>query len=175
MCITAPYRTVAACVFCSIALSSLLACSASTEQTASTGKPLHEHEKTFDPSKYRDTDQSTVTQDPAESSKAGDRIDEGEWVERSERVMGYRIQLHSTTDIEEARAAQSEMHHRLDSLGLEEGRLNLDFDAPVYKLRYGDFAGKPEADHMRNTLQQAGITGAWVVRDRIIRIIRERK
>jgi hypothetical protein len=96
------------------------------------------------------------------------------YTERSERVMGYRLQLHSTTDHSEARRAMSTMRKRLDSLGMEEGRMDLVFDAPYYKLRYGDYIMKADADRERGVFHELGIPAAFVVRDHIVRIIRER-
>ncbi|MCZ7555204.1 MAG: SPOR domain-containing protein [Bacteroidia bacterium] len=94
--------------------------------------------------------------------------------ERSERVMGFRLQLHSTTDHAEARSVMSTMRQRLDSLGMEQGRMDLVFDAPYYKLRYGDYLMKADADRERGVFHELGFPAAFVVRDHIVRVIRER-
>jgi hypothetical protein len=96
------------------------------------------------------------------------------YTERSERVMGFRLQLHSTTDPAEARRAMSTMREKLDSLGMEQGRMDLVFDAPFYKLRYGDYIMKADADRERGVFHELGFPAAFVVRDHIVRIIRER-
>lgn len=94
--------------------------------------------------------------------------------ERSERVMGFRLQLHSTTDHAEARRTMTAMRQRLDSLGMEQGRMDLVFDAPYYKLRYGDYLHKSDADRERGVFHDLGFPAAFVVRDHIVRIIREK-
>ncbi|MBR9974448.1 MAG: SPOR domain-containing protein [Bacteroidetes bacterium] len=97
------------------------------------------------------------------------------WVERKERVMGFRVQLHSTTSIDEAQQALSTYRSRLDSLEIDAGRIDMVFDAPYYKIRAGDFMVKGEADMLTDTLRAEGIPEAWVVRDNIFRMIRERQ
>ncbi len=138
---------------------------------------MREHEKSFDPSKYREKPSESVRQQPVVETRevVSETESVGAWTERSEKVMGFRLQLHSTTDASDARGALASMKQRLDSLGLEEARLDLVFDAPYYKLRYGDFLSKPDADHKCRELKELGIANAWVVRDNVIRIIRERK
>ncbi len=149
-------------------------CASNKESSTPPTKTLREHEKTFDPSKYR----VKPAPEPQETTPPPDiqPVELPEvWVERSEKVMGFRVQLHSTTDMNEARATLAELKSRLDSLSMEEGRMDLVFDAPYYKVRYGDFLSKSDADTMRDQLHGLGFSNAWVVRDNIIRILREKK
>jgi hypothetical protein len=89
--------------------------------------------------------------------------------------MGFRVQLHSTTDIDAAQRSLSQLRSRLDSLEIDPGRIDMGFDAPYYKIRAGDFLTKSGADELREQLREAGVPEAWVVRDMVIRIIREEK
>ena len=135
-------------------------------------KPLKEHEKTFDPGAYREPPAQ-----PSKSQKTSEPIAEEKeiWVERKERVMGYRIQLYSTTSVDEAQMKLPVMRRRLDSLSVSPGRLDMSFDAPYYKIRLGDFLSRPPADSLSTVLKEHGMTDAWVVRDHVIKRTRVRK
>ena len=89
--------------------------------------------------------------------------------------MGFRVQLHSTTNLDEAQSALEGYRRRLDSLHIDAGRLDMVFDAPYYKVRLGDFLRKGDADSMTVKLREAGVSEAWVVRDNVYQVIRERK
>ncbi|MFZ1729568.1 MAG: SPOR domain-containing protein [Bacteroidota bacterium] len=152
----------------------LVACSSSddTARNAST-KPIREHEKTFDPSDYRTKpEEQKVNHKPAEAipSKTGPV-----WVERTEKLMGFRVQLFSAANLDAAKSSISSIRSRLDSLQIDPGRMDMSFDAPYYKVRAGDFLVKSSADSLREQLKAVGIDEAWVVRDNVFRIVRELK
>jgi hypothetical protein len=144
-------------------------CSSTPEQAASSGKTMREHERSFDPSHYRD---STVTGSGTTATRgtvrSRTRSPEATSTGRFERAMGFRVQLFSSTDVEATRARQEEMRSRLQELGLSKGRLDIVFDAPYHKLRFGDFATKKDADAALRQLHQAGVKEAWIVRDNIL-------
>ena len=146
-----------------------VACSSTTEQVERGGKTMREHERSFDASRYRD---STVTTAGASSSRGTARsrqhATEAPSTGGFERVMGFRVQLFSSADVEATRTRQEEMRSRLLELGLSQGRLDIIFDAPYHKLRFGDFATKKEADGVLRQLHQAGVKEAWIVRDNIL-------
>ncbi len=153
-------------------MGTVAACSSSTEISPETqSKPLTEHEKHFDPGAFRTPEADTVKVAPP---PVKEEVRE-EWVEKTEKTMGYRIQLFSTTSIDDAQTQVSRFQHRLDSMQVASGRLDITFDAPYYKVRMGDFLHRPPADSLRALLRERGLQEAWVVRDRVIRIIRVRK
>ena len=41
------------------------------------------------------------------------------------------------------------------------------FDAPLYKIQYGNFSKKYEAEKIKNQLRQKGFKNIWIVRSRI--------
>lgn len=159
---------------CGAVLLLLSGCASSEEvkEPKSTGS-LSEHEERFDPTVYRDRlpADSAHTERPSQPTEP----EPVRWTERKETVMGYRIQLHSTTDIDEAQRVLPRYAARIDSIGVSSGRLDMSFDAPYYKIRMGDFLTKPPADSLRLVLQTGGLTEAWVVRDRIQRVIRTKE
>ena len=151
-----------------------IGCASSHDSASRPAKTLRDHERTFDPSKYpSNTDERKPEAPEPQTRPSEDATDE--WVERSEKVMGYRIQLHSTTDMNEARSTLARLKSRLDSLSLDEGRMDLVFDAPYYKIRFGDYLTKSDADRKRDDLHGLGFPNAWVVRDNVIRIRREKR
>lgn len=154
----------------------LLGCAASDESTREEEKSIQEHEQSFDPAEYRR--EPVVTPEPPEPVE---ELSEEEvekqtpWVERTERVMGYRLQLFSTTDIDEAQDALERIREECKSLNTDVGRIDMSFDAPYYKVRAGDFLNKKDADTARNLLHEAGMQDAWVVRDNVFHVIREKQ
>jgi cell division septation protein DedD len=152
----------------------LPACSSTetvVEQPAS--KPIREHEEDFDPVEYRKPEPEA--EEPQKSVAEPKRQPETVWVERTEKSMGFRVQLYSTTNIDEAQLSLSQLRSRFDSLEIDPGRIDMGYDAPYYKIRAGDFLNKAKADELREQLREAGVLEAWVVRDMVIRIIREEK
>ena len=142
-------------------------------QRESGGKPMHAHEEDFDPVAYRPVAPDTIASE--ERIPPVEAAPKEVWVERRERTMGFRVQLHSTTSLDEAQSSLAAYRSRLDSLQIDAGRLDMVFDAPYYKIRAGDFLRKADADEMTVTLREAGVSEAWVVRDAVYRMVRERK
>ena len=136
-------------------------------------RPIREHEREFDPARYRPVPREEPSDERAPQTTPTETPPV--WIERLEKVMGFRVQLHSTTEVDAAQRMLAQLRLRLDSLQIDPGRLDLGFDAPYYKIRAGDFVQKADADALREQLHAAGLVDAWVVRDSIIRIIRERR
>ncbi|MBR9978205.1 MAG: SPOR domain-containing protein [Bacteroidetes bacterium] len=152
----------------------LLGCTASDESTRKEEKSIQEHEQSFDPAEYRTEPVVTPeTPEPVEEHPAEE--EQPLWVERTERVMGYRLQLFSTTDIDKAQDALVRIREDCRLLNIDVGRIDMSFDAPYYKVRAGDFLNKTEADTARDMLHEAGLEDAWVVRDNVFHVIREKQ
>ena len=64
---------------------------------------------------------------------------------------------------------------QLETLMQDPGSLNLVFDAPYYKVRYGNYLSKTEADVKRAEFQKIGFPDAWVVRDKVTTKVKVRK
>ena len=79
-----------------------------------------------------------------------------------ETIQGYRVQLFSSTDFEEANAKKAEA----ESLFPEE-KFYVVYDAPVYKIRGGNFRTRFDADKLSKRLEKHGYRNAWIVPDRI--------
>jgi len=74
---------------------------------------------------------------------------------------GYRLQLYESSNAGEANKKMGKYRKSLkDSLYLV-------FDAPLYKIRYGNYVTKNEAEIEKNNLKNKGYRTAWVVKSRI--------
>jgi hypothetical protein len=126
--------------------------------------PLREYEATLNPSDF-DEEPAALQQAhrlgqqlqmPMEIPKDSATIQE-------EVVQGFRIQLFSSSNIDEATGAKGEA-----SLKFTSDSIYVVFDAPVYKLRVGDFINRYEANQRLPEFVAQGYRDAWVVPDRVI-------
>jgi hypothetical protein len=121
--------------------------------------PLKEYEATLNPSDFDDEPaslQQIHRQPPLEIPK--DSV-----VLQSEVVQGFRIQLFSSSSIDEATAAKAAAVTKFSS-----DSIYVIFDAPVYKVRVGDFIRRYEANQRLPEFVAQGYRDAWVVPDRVI-------
>ena len=74
---------------------------------------------------------------------------------------GFRIQVFETISSTDARAKVSQLREFLQAT------IYLDFEAPLYKLRFGNFPTKKAAEIAQKIIMKQGINEAWIVRTRI--------
>ena len=75
---------------------------------------------------------------------------------------GYRVQVISTDDIDEANLIRSELYEK--TLRKE---VYIIFEPPFYKVKVGDFTSKSEAENLRFKLNQLGYTESKVVQETV--------
>ena len=74
---------------------------------------------------------------------------------------GYRLQIFESSSVEEANRTLRKFERSLkDSVYMV-------FEAPLYKLRLGNFATKKEAEKQKENLKKKGYKNIWTVRSRI--------
>ncbi len=74
---------------------------------------------------------------------------------------GFRIQVFETSSSEKANSVFRKYKKKMvDSLYVI-------FDAPLYKIQYGNFSKKYEAENVKKKLIQKGFKNIWIVRSRI--------
>ena len=74
---------------------------------------------------------------------------------------GFRIQVYETSSSEKANSVFRKYKKKMvDSLYVI-------FDAPLYKIQYGNFSKKYEAENVKKKLSQKGFKNIWIVRSRI--------
>ena len=74
---------------------------------------------------------------------------------------GFRIQLYESSSSEKVNDVIKKYKKKMiDSLYVI-------FEAPVYKIHYGNFSRKYEAEKIKKQLRQKGFKNIWIVRSRI--------
>ena len=75
---------------------------------------------------------------------------------------GYRVQVLSTDDIDEANRVRAEVYEITSRK-----EVYIIFEPPFYKVKVGDFISKSEADNLRFKLNQLGYTESKVVQETV--------
>lgn len=75
---------------------------------------------------------------------------------------GYRVQVLSTDDIDEANRFRAEVYEKTTRK-----EVYVIFEPPFYKVKVGDFTSKSEADNLRFKLNQLGYTESKVVQETV--------
>jgi cell division protein FtsN len=128
------------------------------EETAEKEKPP-EIVETFDPmtlGEYEQFSLQPVQKEEPFDLEAWVKGYEGQSEEK--KVNGFRVQLVSTREEEEARLIRSEALLDLDQ------PVYLSYDNPYYKVRVGDFTTRSQAERYKEELALRGFPDAWVIR-----------
>ena len=94
---------------------------------------------------------------PAETTPSYVQQEAPTKVEESDIASGYRVQIFASSSIEKA----EEVAAKTKSLFTE--RIYVEYSAPLYRVRIGNFTSKEEALQFRDKIVQSGYEGAWVV------------
>ena len=79
-------------------------------------------------------------------------------------VEGFRVQVISTQDIEEANRLFTQLSIMF------EGAVYIIFDSPYYKLRIGNFLSRSTAEQARKRITALGYKSAWIIRTQVKRV-----
>jgi hypothetical protein len=82
----------------------------------------------------------------------------------NELIEGFRVQLLSTKDLENATRAKSIAMEQFSDVRV---KFYLEFDSPYYKVRLGDFKTREEAEYTRELVRSRGYPKAWIVKSKI--------
>jgi hypothetical protein len=99
-------------------------------------------------------DDQTGTTSGAELAPTGDLTDPG----RPIVTQGYRVQIFLSDDLREASRIMAEARERFEE------EVYLEYDAPYYKVRVGDFGTESEGQGLLKMAQRFGYQDAWLVR-----------
>ena len=142
-------------------------CSGSVETTQQDSKKetlsdfLERYEKTFNPSQYEIVlfQSKTAAQESTgtNTSVVSDSL-------AKETMSGFRVQLMTTQEIDEATQLRDSL-----TLSLDEQWTYIVYDAPYYKVRTGNFVDRLSADKFISILLQKGFYNAWIVPDQILK------
>ena len=74
---------------------------------------------------------------------------------------GFRLQIFESSSVEEANRLLIKNKKVLTD------SLYLIFEAPLYKIKYGNFVNKSDAENVKKELSRKGYKNIWIVRSRI--------
>lgn len=89
--------------------------------------------------------------------------------EDAQNKLGFRIQLYTTTILDDALAMKDSVAQRFNT------DIYLFHDAPYYKIRLGDFITHQQADDILTRVKGYGYQEAWIVRSEICHPCRDRR
>jgi hypothetical protein len=125
---------------------------------------LAEYEATLNPTDY-DQEVEVVEKAHVEEKKQQSplEIPKDSLVVEEEVVQGFRIQVFSSSGVDEATLMKDVVTGKFIS-----DSVYMVYDAPVYKVRVGDFVNRYEASQRLPEFTEKGYRDAWIVPDRII-------
>ena len=74
---------------------------------------------------------------------------------------GFRLQIYEASAADQANKILNKYKKALSD------SLYIIFEAPLYKIRYGNFITKSEAEAVKNALKKKGYKNIWIVKSRI--------
>jgi len=162
-------KTVFKLIFSVLFLVFVLGCAGSRQRIPSPppSKETSKMDESFDPLTLNDEDitfPETEETSPTESSFESPVEQENLPVEENKQVDGFRIQLFSTKDIENATRAKNIAAEQFSDLNEQ---IYLEFDSPYYKVRLGDFKTREESERVRDIVRSRGYPKAWIVKTKV--------
>jgi len=125
---------------------------------------LSEYEATLNPVKFdREIEAAPNVQKPEVQQSSPVDIPRDTLIVQEEVIQGFRIQIFSSSNVDETTL--------MKNLALEKfvgDSIYVVYDAPVYKVRVGDFVNRYEANQRLPEFIEKGYRDAWIVPDRII-------
>lgn len=134
------------------------------DQKRANDELLRQLEEQFHPSDYDRPPKATPGGVAAPESSAVDTSLPPVPGPAPEQVPGYRVQIITTSSIDEAKEKKS----FAESLFPGEW-FYLQYDQPTYKIRAGNFVSRFEAERFRGMIAERGFAGAWVVPERVFK------
>ena len=152
-----------------IVTSVLLACCAGQQQSGrdenAEAAELHWYEADFRPSDHDPGQAPLHGGTPAHGIKTDSgAVRDSAGSAEDDEIQGFRVQIFSTTNIDAAKAKQTEA----ESYFPEEW-FYMQYDPPTYKIRAGNFRQRFEADRFVRLAAEKGFTDAWVVPEKVFK------
>lgn len=137
----------------------------STQETSrEMKKTLAEYEATLDPSQY-DQDVDVEVKKQEEQKQTPElQIPKDSTVVQETSQLGFRIQIYSSSNIDEAMSMKADVMAKLP-----QDSVYVVYDPPVYKIRLGDYPTRYDASVKLPSIVNMGYSDAWIVPDNIVR------
>lgn len=143
----------------------LISCSGSRSVTKHDGHPEKEYDESFDPMTLDDNDiefPSNLTNVNPDNNDTIVQDDSTPGLQKN--VNGFRIQLIATQNLEKASLLEEEAKNQFSIFG---HKTYLVFEAPLYKIRVGDFIDRNDADEVKIQAVNYGYREAFIVRTKV--------
>lgn len=158
----------ASLLFTGIALGLLSGCattSSTRESDKATEEDIRTFESTFHPSDFDPMRERSVDRTPRKVDTTSVlEEDTPTALPSMEMVQGFRVQVFSTTSIDAARAKRLEFE-----AAFPDEWFYLEYHAPTYKLRAGNFQTRFEAERFARLLTDQGHQEAWTVPEKVFK------
>jgi hypothetical protein len=123
---------------------------------------LAQYEATLNPADY-DQEIEVVQKAYAEEKSHGPlNIPKDSTVVQEEMVQGFRIQVFSSSNVDDANNAKNTAAGRFPN-----DSVYVIYDPPVYKVRVGDFVNRYDANQRLPEFVDKGYRDAWIVPDQV--------
>jgi hypothetical protein len=135
-----------------------------SEQPKEIRLQLSEYEATLNPAEFdREIEVVQKAQSDEPKQSAPLEIPKDSMFVQEEVVQGFRIQIFSSSNVDEATFMKNSAFDKFagDSMYVV-------YDAPVYKVRIGDFVNRYEANQRLPEFIEKGYRDAWIVPDRVV-------
>ncbi len=152
----------------------LVSCASSSPQSAEQrakqdGKkdmraPLSHYEATLDPSDYDEEVEIVQKKQAEEKPHVELQIPKDSTTVEEVSQLGFRIQVFSTSSIDEAMKMKASVTAKLP-----QDSVYVVYDPPVYKVRLGDYPSRYDASIKLSAIVEMGYADAWIVPDNIVR------
>jgi hypothetical protein len=136
-----------------------------TDDRAASDEAIRSFESRFQPSDHDPLKQRTHYRVPGspDSLTAGS-TNESLTPAAAEMVQGFRVQVYSSTEIDAARTKKAEFES-----AFPDEWFYLNYQAPTYKLRAGNFQTRFAAERFARLLTDQGYREAWTVPETVFR------
>ena len=136
----------------------------SQEGTKEKKLPLALYESTLNPSEFdQEIEEIEKIQNNVVAQRHAIEIPKDSIASEEEVMQGFRIQVFSSSGVDEATLMKSVTMEKFS-----EDSVYIVYDAPVYKVRVGDFINRYEANQRLPEFVEKGYRDAWIVPDRVI-------
>lgn len=131
---------------------------------SATGADLRRYEETFRPSEFDPPPSVALREKPPGSPDSTILPQRQLNGMPQDLVPGFRVQIFSSTDIDEANGMRLAAEERFPG-----ERFYVVYEPPAYKVRAGDFQERYDADRLARSLREGGYSDSWIVPDRVLK------
>jgi hypothetical protein len=125
--------------------------------------PLSEYEVTLNPVDFDQEVEIVQKAHTEEKKQIQLDIPKDSTIVQQQIVQGFRIQVLSSSSFDEANLVKSILMEKFSS-----DSVYVVYDAPVYKVRTGDFINRYEANQRLPEFIEKGYRDAWIVPDQVV-------